>query len=246
MTSKICLALDDMDPAAELALAQAVGWDCYALKVNSAFCRSGPQIIRDFINLGAKCWVDLKVHDISNTAKNSVRALAENGASIITVHVSGGVKMMQMAVEAVRDYDCEIFAVTLLTSLDPDEIAESYGTDRTPKQIVINYALMAKRAGVHGLVCSAEEVGALHAHHSLRGMKLIVPGIRSPGADVHDQKRVGTPRQAIDDGASLLVVGREVTEAKDPVLALRNIEAQITAPQRKVDDYLDYECFDSH
>jgi orotidine-5'-phosphate decarboxylase len=223
-TSKICLAADGMSFAALIRLTRQVRNLCYAVKVHDQCDTRGPKVIRELRDAGATLvWVDYKLHDIPKTVEHRAWALASKGAKIITVHASGGVRMMQAAMEGVRGTKCLILAVTVLTSLEPTEIARSYGADRTPKQIVLDFALMAKEAGVHGLVCSAQEVKMLADHPDLRGMLLFVPGVRSPGADVGDQKRVGTPRQAINDGASLLVVGREVTEAADPLEAIQRI-----------------------
>jgi orotidine-5'-phosphate decarboxylase len=155
-----------------------------------------------------------------------------NGAKIITVHASGGVPMMQAAVNATfsgcDDPLAEIWAITVLTSLDKGEVARIYGKERTVAQIVREFALMAKEAGVETVVCSAEEVGVLSKDPELKGMKFTVPGTRSPGKALGQQKRSGTPSQAIADGATYLVAGSQVTKAEDPVMALEAMVTEIS------------------
>ena len=181
--------------------------------------------------LGTKVWVDAKLHDIPKTAaKRAAVITLLHDARIVTVHASGGVPMMRAVVDCLNT-SCgpvpSVWAVTVLTSLDPREIARIYGADRTPKQIVLDFAFMAKEAGVQGIICSPQEVGMLSKHPDLQGLKLVTPGVRSTGANIGDQKRIGTPKQAIDDGASFIVVGSQVTEAKDPVAAFNAIATEI-------------------
>lgn len=229
--SKICLALDDLTVEKSLELTVALASWIYAVKVHDLLDDQGPRIIGDLKRAGAKrVWVDFKLHDTPGTVAARARSLARNDAGIITVHAGGGVSMMKAAVDAVFT-DCgraaEIWAITILTSLDPKEIARIYGADRTPKQIVLDLALMAKEAGVNGIVCSAQEVGMLRQYPDLSGMVLIVPGTRSVGVAAGQQKRSGTPAQAIIDGATFLVAGSQVTKAEDPVATFKAMAAEI-------------------
>lgn len=232
--SPVYLALDNLSVVEAIELTKKIGRLCHGVKINDAYDAHGGWIIDQLLHARANgVWVDLKIHDIPNTAANRAESLAINGASIITVHASGGIPMMKAVVERLaEDYqNVSVFAVSLLTSLSQGEVTNIYGADRLPKQVVLDLARMAKEAGVHGIVCSPQEVGMLSKYPDLYGMKLITPGVRSPGADVGDQKRVGTPKQAIADGATHIVVGRQVTEAEDPVAALNAIFAEIGEPQ---------------
>lgn len=229
--SKICLALDGLSPERAIELALNMGPSVYAMKIHDLLDDQGPEIIRELKKAGAqRIWADYKLHDTKDTVALRARTLARNGASIITLHAGGGIPMMKAAVDAVFT-DCgraaEIWAITILTSLDPKEIARIYGADRTPNQIVLDLALMAKEANVNGIVCSAQEVGMLRQYPDLTSMPLIVPGTRSVGVDAGQQKRSGTPAQAIADGASLLVAGSQVTKATSPLTAFRAMAAEI-------------------
>lgn len=229
--SKICLALDGIPIGAALHLTEQVGHLCHAVKIHDAYDDRGARIIRDLKEAGAKrVWVDSKIHDTKDTVGLRVKALVRNGANIITVHASGGVPMMTSAVSAAvneSDASAEIWAITVLTSLDDDEIKRIYGNGRTRKQIVHEFALMAKEAGVRTVVCSAQEVGMLSQSEDLAGMKFVVPGTRSAGVELGQQKRSGTPAQAIADGATFLVAGSQVTKAEDPVAAFAAMAAEI-------------------
>jgi orotidine-5'-phosphate decarboxylase len=176
-------------------------------------------------------WVDYKIHDTKDTVALRVKALVRNGAKIITVHASGGVPMMKAAVEATLsecgDVMADIYAITVLTSLDDAEIARVYGGDRTREQIVHELALMAHEAGVRTVVCSAQEVRMLSTSPDLAGMKFTVPGTRSVGVALGQQKRSATPAQAVEDGANELVAGSQVTKSEDPVVALQKMADEI-------------------
>ncbi|MEI8096603.1 MAG: orotidine-5'-phosphate decarboxylase [Candidatus Moraniibacteriota bacterium] len=233
MNSKLCLALDGLPLSSALVLAKALGPRCYAVKAHELHDAHGPVIIDALKQGGAKrIWIDYKTHDTPDTVALRVKSLVWNGADIVTVHASGGVLMMCAAVEAARIKSsaspAEIWAITVLTSLGSDEIARIYGADRTPQQIVLDLALMAKEAGVTGLVCSAQEVVSLRECQDLNDMKLVVPGTRSVGVALgNSQKRSGTPAQTIADGATLLVAGSQVTRAADPVEAFNTMADEI-------------------
>ena len=170
-------------------------------------------------------FVDYKLHDIPQTVGHRAKALFDAGARIITVHASGGVKMMAAAVARAknRPNPCLVLAVTVLTSLDENDIG------RPVQPEVLRLARMAKEAGVDGLVCSPQEVGLLSRDPDLAGLKFVTPGIRPASAclAVDDQKRIGTPRQAILDGADYLVIGRPITEAADPVAMVKAINQEV-------------------
>lgn len=229
---KIFLALDGMRVESALALTGALAPWVYAPKIHDLLDAEGPPIIKDLKETGIdKVWVDYKLHDAKDAVAGRVKALAKNGASVITVHASGGVPMMRAAVEAAQGKDgqvlVEIWAITVLTSLDESEIARIYGKERTPAQITLEFALMAKEAGVKTVVCSVQEVEMLSTHPDLAGMEFTVPGTRSAGVAAGQQKRLGTPAEAMVKGATGLVAGSQVTKAADPVAALKAFAAEI-------------------
>ena len=232
--SRICLALDGLSVERACSLTSKLGEYCHAVKIHDMYDAEGPNIIRILKKVGAKrVWVDAKLHDTKDTVALRAGSLARSGAAIITVHASGGVPMMKAAVDAVFTgcgRAADIWAITVLTSLSPSEIARIYGSDRTPRQVVLDLALMAKEAGVQGLVCSAEEVGMLSVHRDLEGMTFTVPGTRSAGVALGQQIRSGTPAQAIADRATYLVAGSQVTKAEHPVVAFKDMAAEIGMP----------------
>src|SRR3989344_4619373 len=232
MMSGMCLALDGQIGDA-YRLTRAVGKYCYAVKIHNLFdSEGGRRIVGALSNAGAKrVWVDAKLHDSPKAATKRAVAIVSYGVQIITVHASGGVPMMKAVVDRLnKDFgpaSVSVWAITLLTSLDLATIARAYTKGRTPQEIVTELALMAKEAGVHGVVCSPQEVRMLSKHPGLKGLDLITPGVRSLGASIGDQKRIGTPKQAIRDGADFIVVGSQVTEAEDPVAAFNAVAAEI-------------------
>jgi orotidine-5'-phosphate decarboxylase len=227
----ICLALDGLSRNASAGLAEKLGSQCYALKIHDLYDAMGATAVAAISQYGALPWIDYKLHDTKDTVALRVRALVRNGAKVITVHASGGVPMMKAAVNAAMsecdDELAEIWAITVLTSLDDDEIARIYGKDRTREQIVHEFAIMAKEAGVRTVVCSAQEVGMLSQSADLAGMQFVIPGTRSMGVALGQQKRSGTPAQAIAAGATFLVAGSQVTKAEDPVAAFAAMVAEI-------------------
>lgn len=232
MHSQICLALDNLSKARALQITGMLSQWLFAAKIHDLYDAEGAHAVSELKKVGAKyVWVDAKLHDTKDTVGSRTRALVRNGANIITVHASGGVPMMKAAVDAATsecgDALAEIWGITVLTSLDAKEIAESYGADRTPARTVLDFALKAKEAGLQGVVCSAEEVEMLSKHPDLQGMRLVVPGTRSPGVAKGQQKRSATPTEAMTRGATLVVVGTEVTAAADPLLAFGHFAAGV-------------------
>lgn len=228
MESKICLALDGFGGQAAVALVNTPGQRCYAVKIHDLYDEYGPVILMDLRAAGARrIWVDAKLHDTPDTVARRMQALVGNGADIVTVHASGGVPMMRKAVQSARDEnpDAEVWAISVLTSLDREEVQRIY--HEAPDLQVFELASMAREAGVQGIVCSALEVATLSRSPALAGMQFVVPGTRSAGVALGQQKRSGTPRQAVDDGATLLVAGSQVTKAEDPVAAFDAMEAEI-------------------
>ncbi len=214
------LALDEIENIDDvIKLVKEVGPLVYAVKIHNLYDKFGPDIVRVLKEAGAeKVWVDFKLYDIPNTGK----LRAENiSADILSVHASGGVKMMKEACFSGK----EIFAVTILTSFDSFEVKQIY--NREVKDVVLVLAKLAKDAGVAGIVCSSQDLKMLKSHLELADLKFIVPGIRSVGVDLDDQNRVSTPKIAIQDGADYLVIGRQITKSDNPLAEFLKIQKEI-------------------
>ena len=222
--SRIILAADELTLDQCLDLASDVGNLVHAIKIHNAFDKQGPGVVERLRDAGARrVWVDAKLHDIPNTVKLRAKAIAESGADILTVHASGEIEMMMAAVES---GPAEIYAITVLTSLGEEQAHLLHG--QPSKAAALYLARLAKLAGVHGVVCSPKEVGILSKRPELQGLKFITPGVRSSGKATDDQKRVDTPAGAIASGSTYLVIGRQVTQAADPLEALHQIEEEIS------------------
>ena len=222
MESKIVLAADELSIEECLELASKIGNRVYAIKIHNLYDQHGPGVVNRLHDAGAtRVWVDAKLHDIPNTVKLRAKAIAQSGADIITVHASGGVEMMAAALKA----QVEVYAITVLTSLKEEQINFLHG--QLSEHIVPRLARLAHDARVHGVVCSPKQVGMLAQQSDLKGLKFIVPGVRSPGKATHDQQQVDTPAAAIRAGATHIVVDRQVTQAPDPIAALEEIEREI-------------------
>jgi orotidine-5'-phosphate decarboxylase len=168
-------------------------------------------------------FLDLKFHDIPNTVARAVAAIAHLDPAILTVHAAGGCEMMAAA-KAAAPARTKVVGVTVLTSLDQSDLAAA-GVNGSPADQVRRLADLAQEAGIDGIVCSGEEVAA--ARSAWPDGFFVVPGLRPAGAAAGDQKRVVTPRQAYEDGASVLVIGRPITEASDPAAAIMDIAASL-------------------
>ena len=221
---RIAVALDTDDEVHLTTLAAALADEADVFKVGlQAVTASGPGIIRRVAEHGP-VFCDLKLHDIPATVAGAAAAAADHGAAMLTVHASGGPAMIAAATQAAPAV--EILAVTVLTSMDDATLAE-LGMD-TAAAVVPRLATRAVAAGAAGIVCAGHEITAVRRAVG-DGVTLVVPGVRPEGAAMHDQARVITPRSAVDAGADLLVVGRPVTMADDPVEALRAIRREIDA-----------------
>jgi orotidine-5'-phosphate decarboxylase len=189
----------------------------------------GPAVVSQVAALGAPVFVDAKLHDIPNTVAGAATRLGSLGARWVTVHASGGEEMMRTAVEALAagsDGVAGVLAVTVLTSLD-EAALEAVGFGRSPTEHVSELAGLAGAAGVEGVVCAVPEALAVKALDL--GLSVATPGIRPAGSVSADQKRVATPAEAIGAGADLLVVGRPITAAPDPVAAAMSVQQEIGA-----------------
>lgn len=223
MSSPLYVALDTPDLKRAQDVAAAVRTHVGGLKLGlEFFAANGRAGVREMGKLGLPIFLDLKLHDIPNTVAKAVAALRPLEPAMLTVHAGGGRAMMEEA-KAAAPAGCRVLGVTVLTSLDEDDLDE-VGMGDDPHRQVIRLTALAQAAGLDGVVCSGAEVRAARA--AWPGGFLAVPGVRPGGRDT-DQKRVVTPRQALDGGADVLVVGRPITAADDPDAAARAICAEL-------------------
>jgi orotidine-5'-phosphate decarboxylase len=222
--SRIFVAIDTPDLGRARDIARAVRGVAGGIKLGlEFFAANGPAGVAELGELGLPVFLDLKLHDIPNTVAKAVHALRPLKPAILTVHAAGGLAMLENARAAALP-TTKIVAVTVLTSLDAKDLAAA-GVKGSPADQVARLAALAKSAGLDGIVCSGEEVAA--ARKAWPDGFFVVPGVRLKEGGAADQKRVVTPRAAIDGGASILVIGRPVTEADDPSAAVRAIAATL-------------------
>ena len=220
MNSPVFVAIDTPLLKNAEMLARAVKSHVGGIKLGlEFFLANGPAGVETMASLDLPIFLDLKLHDIPNTVAKAVTAIAPLGASILTVHAAGGQTMLAAAREAAPTH-MKIVAVTMLTSMDTADLAAT-GISSKPLVHVKRLARLAQDAGVDGIVCSGAEVATVRA--SWADGVLIVPGVRPAEADRGDQKRIVTPRAAIDAGASIIVIGRPITGAADPAVAAEHI-----------------------
>jgi orotidine-5'-phosphate decarboxylase len=223
MGNPVYLALDVPQLDAARALAEKVKAHVGGFKLGlEFFCAHGHHGVHEIAHVGLPIFLDLKFHDIPNTVAGAMQAIHVLEPAIVTVHASGGRAMMEDAKAAAAN-GTRVVAVTMLTSLDERDLMRT-GVQGCAHDQVMRLAELAQAAGLDGIVCSGHEVGAVHKQW--KDGFFVVPGLRMNG-NHGDQKRVVTPRQARDDGASVLVVGRPISRAEDPVDAARAIEATL-------------------
>jgi orotidine-5'-phosphate decarboxylase len=214
----VALDMSTLDEA--MSLVARLGEDCSFYKVGSElFTREGPAVVHALRERGRDVFLDLKFHDIPNTVQKACAAASAMGVSLLTVHATGGAAMLSAAVSGAGE-KCGVMAVTVLTSLDSDAVAGAWGRDKlSVADEVLRLAGLARDSGLHGIVCSGREVAAVRARFG-ESLAPLVPGLRLPGAAAHDQARAVTPGEAARAGARYLILGRAVTAATDPLLAL--------------------------
>jgi orotidine-5'-phosphate decarboxylase len=231
---RLIVALDVPGATQARQIVQAIGDAATNYKIGKQlFTAEGPQIVRDLLASGRKVFLDLKYHDIPNTVAGAVRSAAELGVSMLTVHASGGSKMLKAAVEAASQSSSKpmVLAVTVLTSLSDSDL-EQVGVAGNALTQVLRLGALARAAGCGGLVASAHEARELRKALG-EGFAIVTPGVRPSGAAAGDQARVVTPKNAIAAGATYLVVGRPILEAPDPAKAAREIALEIEAASRE-------------
>jgi orotidine-5'-phosphate decarboxylase len=225
--SRIIVALDVPGADDALALVDRLGdaGDFYKVGLE-LYTRAGPAVVRELVGRGKRVFLDLKLHDIPNTVAAAVTAASDLGVDLLTLHASGGPKMLEAATLA-RGADLRLLAVTLLTSLSPDEISTTWGREiRSVREEVGRLALLAHEAEVDGVVASALEASWIR-NQVEEDFLIVTPGIRPVGSARGDQNRVATPTAAVEAGADYMVVGRPVIQAEDSSAALDAILKEI-------------------
>lgn len=210
-------AIDMTDPAQAAVLADDISEHVGGFKVGlEFFVANGPGGLAPIIDYGKPVFLDLKLHDIPNTVAGAVRSAGKLGVQYLTIHASGGADMMKAAVDAAASCSSppKILAVSVLTSMSDDDLWACGVRDDAETQVT-RLAELAIEAGVQGLVCSPKEITKVRGLAGDR-LEMVIPGIRPANATKGDQKRVMTPRDAMDQGADWLVIGRPITQATDP------------------------------
>jgi orotidine-5'-phosphate decarboxylase len=227
---RLIVALDVSSSAAAQKIVAAVGDSAHAYKVGmQLYTAEGPGIVSELVSSGRRVFLDLKYHDIPNTVGAAVHEAAQLGVSMLTVHASGGGKMLCAAIEAAQGTNPYplVLAVTVLTSLDDADL-NMLGVRGGTLDQVLRLTALALSNGCQGVVASAQEASALREEFG-RDFTIVTPGVRPAGSGADDQARIVTPAEAIAAGASFIVVGRPITEATDPAAEARAILGQLVA-----------------
>lgn len=226
---KVVIALDYQDKQQALDFISQLDPSSCRLKIGKEmFTHFGPEFVKQIVSMEFDVFLDLKFHDIPNTVAQAVKAAADLGVWMVNVHASGGRRMMEAAKAILEPYGDKaplLIAVTVLTSMDESDLKE-LGIELSPAEQVKRLAKLTQLSGLDGVVCSAHEARELKA--LLGGeFKLITPGIRPEGSDAGDQRRIMTPREALDAGSDYLVIGRPITQASSPAAVLKAINASL-------------------
>lgn len=225
----VALDVDSRDKALQLA-EQLKGTGCWLKVGMELYNATGATIIQELKEKGFPIFLDLKLHDIPNTVERAARVLAGYGADMLTIHCSGGYEMMARAVQATHEVKgqggagsrMKVVGITVLTSLDEERLHNDLGVGRTLQDQVVALAELGQKAGLDGVVASAQE-GKILREHLGSEFLVITPGIRPAGSETHDQARTLTPKEALAAGSSYLVVGRPITQAPNPREALEHL-----------------------
>lgn len=227
MTNRIIIPLD-MEYTSAVSIADKLDPNICRLKVgNQLFTSSGPKIVKMLHDKGFEIFLDLKFHDIPNTVYESVRSAANLGVWMINVHASGGSKMLDASKKALEGFDKPplLVGVTILTSIS-EEILTEIGFNNLDKQ-VMRLTKLAERSGLDGVVCAASDASKVKQTCG-ESFLTVTPGIRPRDADLNDQSRTSTPKEAIANGSDFLVIGRPITGSEDPTNALENIYKEVS------------------
>lgn len=227
-TLSIIVALDAKSQYDALKMAENLDPKLCRVKVGKElFTHEGPTVVKALHDQGFEVFLDLKFHDIPNTTAQAVCAAADLGVWMVNVHASGGRKMMETCVSRLQagNYKTQLIAVTVLTSMGREDLSD-IGLDVEPFEQVMRLAKLTQESGLDGVVCSAQEAKMLRQALG-EDFALVTPGIRPAGSSADDQKRIVTPQQAMQDGATHLVIGRPITQAVNPSQTLKDIFASI-------------------
>ncbi|HAM9414589.1 TPA: orotidine-5'-phosphate decarboxylase [Escherichia coli] len=227
--SPVVVALDYHNRDAALAFVDKIDpRDCRLKVGKEMFTLFGPQFVRELQQRGFDIFLDLKFHDIPNTAAHAVAAAADLGVWMVNVHASGGARMMTAAREALVPYGKDaplLIAVTVLTSMEASDLAD-LGVTLSPADYAERLAALTQKCGLDGVVCSAQEAVRFKQVFG-QEVKLVTPGIRPQGSEAGDQRRIMTPEQALAAGVDYMVIGRPVTQSVDPAQTLKAINASL-------------------
>lgn len=228
-SSPVVVALDYDNRDKALAFVDRIDpRDCRLKVGKEMFTLFGPQLVRDLQERGFDVFLDLKFHDIPNTAAHAVKAAADLGVWMVNVHASGGARMMTAAKEALVPFGNDaplLIAVTVLTSMETSDL-QGLGINATPAEYAERLAGLTQQCGLDGVVCSAQEAVRFKAAFGQQ-LKLVTPGIRPQGSEVGDQRRIMTPEQALAAGVDYMVIGRPVTQSANPAQTLRDINVSL-------------------
>lgn len=228
-SSPVVVALDYDNRDKALAFVDRIDpRDCRLKVGKEMFTLFGPQLVRDLQERGFDVFLDLKFHDIPNTAAHAVKAAADLGVWMVNVHASGGARMMTAAKEALVPFGNDaplLIAVTVLTSMEASDL-HGLGINATPGEYAERLAGLTQQCGLDGVVCSAQEAVRFKAVFGQQ-FKLVTPGIRPQGSEVGDQRRIMTPEQALAAGVDYMVIGRPVTQSANPAQTLRDINVSL-------------------
>ncbi|MCW8092398.1 orotidine-5'-phosphate decarboxylase [Alteromonas sp. ASW11-130] len=227
---KVIVALDFDNKAAALQLIEQLEPTECKLKVGKEmFTLFGPEFVKALVAKGFDVFLDLKFHDIPNTVAKACKAAAELGVWMVNVHASGGLEMMQKAKQAIAQSAnpaTKLIAVTVLTSMDTEQL-DQVVPGVSPADQVNKLAALTHKAGLDGVVCSAQEAKVLRNNFP-KDFLLVTPGIRPVGSMKGDQKRVMTPELAVAGGVNYLVMGRPITQSENPLATLKHINKSIS------------------
>ncbi|NNF12668.1 MAG: orotidine-5'-phosphate decarboxylase [Gemmatimonadetes bacterium] len=225
--SRVIIPLDVPTTTEALTLVDRLGTQATFYKVGlELYTRSGPAVVEELVRRDKRVFLDLKLHDIPTTVARAVSVASDLGVELLTVHAAGGPTMLEAAARA-RSGDLALLAVTVLTSLSPDEMGTVWDREiRSVREEVGRLARIAHGAGVNGVVASALEASWLRSHFG-DDFLIVTPGIRPAGSSADDQDRVSTPADAVRAGSDYLVIGRPITQAPDPAAALASVMEEI-------------------
>ena len=225
--NRVIIPLDVSSVSGALALVDQLGDEADFYKIGfELYTRGGLEVVRELVSRDKRVFLDIKLHDIPNTVARAVEAASDLGVDLLTLHASGGQRMMAAAAEA-RSSHLKLLGVTVLTSMTTDEMASAWGREiSSVRDEVLRLANLGKEAGLDGIVSSALEASWIRQKIG-PSFLIVTPGIRPAGSDSDDQNRVATPREAVQSGADFLVIGRPITQADDPSAAFAAVLKEI-------------------